>query len=75
MPLAEGDDPIAAALEWAGSDGPEVVYEATGAADVARTAVELVAQAGRVVVVGLGTQRRPAPDLATSRSRRSTSSV
>ena len=52
--LAEGDDPVAAALEWAGGDGPEVVFEATGAAQVARTAVELVAQAGRVVIVGLG---------------------
>jgi threonine dehydrogenase-like Zn-dependent dehydrogenase len=54
LAVAEGDDPVTAALEWAGSDGPEVVFEATGAAQVARTAVELVAQAGRVVIVGLG---------------------
>lgn len=59
LAVAEGDDPIAASLEWAGTDGPEVVYEATGAADVARTAVELVAQAGRVVVVGLGSSDAP----------------
>jgi threonine dehydrogenase-like Zn-dependent dehydrogenase len=59
LAVAEGDDPIAAALEWSGSDGPEVVYEATGAAEVARTAVELVAQAGRVVVVGLGSSDAP----------------
>ena len=39
--------------EWAGGDGPEVVFEATGVPEVAQTAVELVAQAGRVVVVGL----------------------
>jgi threonine dehydrogenase-like Zn-dependent dehydrogenase len=51
--LEEGDDPLAAVREWAGGDGPEVVFEATGVPDVARTAVDLVAQAGRVVVVGL----------------------
>ena len=55
----EGSDPVSAALEWAGSDGPEVVFEATGAAEVARTAVQLVAQAGRVVVVGLGSNDAP----------------
>jgi L-gulonate 5-dehydrogenase len=52
LPADEGD-PVAAAREWAGGDGPEVVFEATGAPEVARTAVELVSQAGRVVVVGL----------------------
>lgn len=57
--VGEGDDPIEAALEWAGSDGPAVVFEATGAAEVARIAVELVAQAGRVVVVGLGSSDAP----------------
>jgi len=51
--LDEGVDTIAAVREWAGGDGPEVVFEATGVPTVARTAVELVAQAGRVVVVGL----------------------
>jgi L-gulonate 5-dehydrogenase len=59
LAVGEGEDPVAAAVEWAGSDGPEVVYEATGAAEVARTAVELVAQAGRVVVVGLGSHDTP----------------
>ena len=59
LAVAEGDDPVAAALEWAGSDGPAVVFEATGAAQVARTAVELVAQAGRVVIVGLGHDDTP----------------
>ena len=57
--VEEDDDPGAAVLEWAGGEGPEVVYEATGAAEVARTAVELVARAGRVVVVGLGSQDAP----------------
>jgi threonine dehydrogenase-like Zn-dependent dehydrogenase len=44
---------VAAAREWAGGDGPEAVFEATGVPAVVRTAVELVANAGRVVVVGL----------------------
>ena len=57
--LEEGDDPAAAVREWAGGDRPEVVYEATGAAEVARTAVDLVANAGRVVVVGLGSHDAP----------------
>ena len=38
---------------------PEVVFEATGVPEVARTAVELVAQAGRVVVVGLSSHDAP----------------
>jgi L-gulonate 5-dehydrogenase len=53
LDVEEGEDPMAAVREWAGGDGPEVVFEATGVPDVARTAVGLVAQAGRVVVVGL----------------------
>lgn len=51
--LHDGVDSLAAVREWAGGDGPEVVFEATGVPAVARTAVELVAQAGRVVIVGL----------------------
>ena len=51
--LEDGVDAGAPVREWAGGDGPEVVFEATGVPAVARTAVELVAQAGRVVVVGL----------------------
>jgi threonine dehydrogenase-like Zn-dependent dehydrogenase len=55
----EGEDTAAAAREWAGGDGPEVVFEATGVAEVARTAVDLVAPAGRVVVVGLSRHEAP----------------
>jgi L-gulonate 5-dehydrogenase len=51
--LNEGVDEVAAVREWAGGDGPEVVFEATGVPAVARTAVEVVSQAGRVVIVGL----------------------
>jgi threonine dehydrogenase-like Zn-dependent dehydrogenase len=57
--VAPGADPVTAALEWAGGDGPEVVFEATGVAAIAQTAVEIVAQAGRVVIVGLGTEGAP----------------
>ena len=53
------ENPVTAAREWAGGDGPEVVFEATGAAAVAEMAVELVAPAGRVVIVGLGSHDAP----------------
>jgi L-gulonate 5-dehydrogenase len=59
LELEEGEDPVAAAGEWAGPDGPEVVFEATGVPAVARSAVALVAQAGRVVVVGLSSHDAP----------------
>lgn len=57
--IEEGSDPVALAREWAEGDGPEVVFEATGVPEVARTAVELVTQAGRVVVVGLSHHDAP----------------
>jgi threonine dehydrogenase-like Zn-dependent dehydrogenase len=50
---------VAAAREWAGPDGPEVVFEATGVPALVQTAVELVAQAGRVVVVSLSGESAP----------------
>ncbi len=54
------DDDLAAAVrEWSGGDGPEVVVEATGVPELVQTALELVAAAGRVVVVGLSSE--PAP--------------
>jgi threonine dehydrogenase-like Zn-dependent dehydrogenase len=59
LELDKGEDPVVAAGEWAGPDGPEVVFEATGVAAVARSAVALVAQAGRVVVVGLSSHEAP----------------
>ena len=49
----------AAVREWSGGDGPEVVFEATGVPDLVQTAVELVAPAGRVVVVGLSSEHAP----------------
>lgn len=47
------------AREWAGGDGPEVVFEATGVAGLVQSGVEAVAQAGRVVVVSLSSERAP----------------
>jgi L-gulonate 5-dehydrogenase len=51
--LAEGDDVAARARDWAGGEAPEVVVEATGAKEPMRAALEAVAPAGRVAVVGL----------------------
>jgi L-gulonate 5-dehydrogenase len=59
LAVAAGREAVAAAREWAGGDGPEAVFEATGVAEVARAAVELVAPAGRVVVVGLASHEAP----------------
>ena len=59
--LAPADrvEAVGAAREWAGDDGPVVVFEATGVPEVAGTAVELVARAGRLVIVGLSGQDAP----------------
>jgi L-gulonate 5-dehydrogenase len=59
LPVDDAVQVVAAAREWAGADGPEAVFEATGAAAVTRTAVELVSPAGRVVVVGLAHDEAP----------------
>lgn len=42
--------------EWTGGDGPAVVFEATGVPAVIRSAIDLVAPSGRVVIVGLSQQ-------------------
>ena len=59
LQVAAGADVAAAVGEWAGAEGPEVVMEATGVPALVQTAVELVAQAGRVVVVGLSSDAAP----------------
>ena len=71
LQVGPDDDLVAAAREWAGGDGPEVVIEATGVPGLVQTAVDLVVQAGRVVVVGLSIEHAPSAS-ATSRSRSST---
>ena len=57
LPATADDDIAAAVREWSGGDGPEVVVEATGVPELVQTALELVAPAGRVVVVGLSSER------------------
>jgi threonine dehydrogenase-like Zn-dependent dehydrogenase len=45
--------------EWAGGEGPPVVIDATGVPDPIRAGVDMVASAGRVVVVGMSPQEVP----------------
>jgi L-gulonate 5-dehydrogenase len=59
LTVEDGTDIVAAAREWARGEGPEVVFEATGVPELAATAMELVAPAGRVVVVGLSARDAP----------------
>ncbi len=48
-------------LAWTDGDGPAVVFEATGVPAVIRQAVELVASAGRIVIIGLSNQEVSLP--------------
>jgi threonine dehydrogenase-like Zn-dependent dehydrogenase len=57
--VSDDADGFAKARDWAGGDGPEVVIEATGVPGLVKGALELVAQAGRVVVVGLSRDDAP----------------
>jgi threonine dehydrogenase-like Zn-dependent dehydrogenase len=59
LAVEPGDGWLAAAREWAGSDGPEVVVEATGDPELVRSAMEIVGHGGRVVVVGLSSADAP----------------
>jgi threonine dehydrogenase-like Zn-dependent dehydrogenase len=59
MQPGDGDDLAAAIREWAGDDGPDVLFEATGVPALVQTCIDAAAHAGRVVVVGLSD--RPAP--------------
>jgi L-gulonate 5-dehydrogenase len=47
------DDVIEAAREWAGGEGSEVVFDATGAPDAIRAGFETAVSAGRLVMVGM----------------------
>jgi L-gulonate 5-dehydrogenase len=55
----EGDDLEARTRDWTGGELPEVVVEATGAKEPMRLALDLVAAAGRIVVVGLSGHEVP----------------
>ena len=52
-PLELCDDLVSRAREWAGDPGPVVAFDATGEPRAVRAAVEMVASAGRVVIVGI----------------------
>jgi len=55
------DDVAGTIKEWTDGDGPVVVFEATGAPGVMRTALEVVAHSGTVVVAGTPTQEVSIP--------------
>jgi threonine dehydrogenase-like Zn-dependent dehydrogenase len=47
------DDVVEGAREWAGGEGSEVVFDATGAPDAIRGGFEVAVSAGRLVMVGM----------------------
>jgi L-gulonate 5-dehydrogenase len=53
------DQVVEACRRWAGGGGPPLVIDATGAPDPIRAAVDMVASAGRVVVVGMSGEEVP----------------
>ncbi len=58
---ATAEAPAEAIAAWTGGDGAGVVFEATGVPAVIRSAVAVVASAGRIVIVGLSTQEVSLP--------------
>ena len=50
---------VARVRDWTGGDLPEVVVEATGSKQAMRASLDLVAAAGRVLVVGLSSHEVP----------------
>ncbi|MDX3978603.1 alcohol dehydrogenase catalytic domain-containing protein [Shinella sp.] len=58
------DDVVTALGAWTDGEGPSVVIDATGVPSVIRSAVDIVAAAGRIVTVGISTADVPLP-LAT----------
>jgi threonine dehydrogenase-like Zn-dependent dehydrogenase len=59
LQIGADDDLGPPVREWAGDEGPEVVIEATGVPALVQRSLELVAHAGRVVVVGLSADHAP----------------
>ncbi len=55
----EPEDLIAQARDWTRGEGPPLVIETSGATSVLETATEIVAPAGRVVVVGMSSKTAP----------------
>jgi len=61
------DDLPAVVREWTHGDGPSVTVDAVGAPAVIRSCVDLVAHAGRVVIIGLSDQEVSLPVLDFTR--------
>lgn len=58
----QADENVAARIqEWTDGDGPGVIFEATGVPAVIRQAVDLVASAGRIVIIGLSNKEVSLP--------------
>ena len=64
---ASAEDVGAAVAAWTDGEGPTAVFEATGVAAVMRTAIEVAAHAGTVVVAGTSTEDVSIPSLALVR--------
>ena len=58
---SDSDDFASAVMELTGGEGPAAVIDATGAPRLIRTAVEVVANAGTVVVVGISSDDLSVP--------------
>jgi L-gulonate 5-dehydrogenase len=52
---------------WTGSEGASIVFDATGVPAVIRSAVDLVASSGRIVIVGLSEQEVSIPVIEFTR--------
>ncbi len=55
----DSDQVVEACREWSGGEGPPLVIDATGVPDPIRAAVDMVASAGRVTVVGMSGEEVP----------------
>ena len=64
---SRADDPAARIAAWTDGDGPAVVFEATGVGAVFRTAIDVVAHSGTVVVAGTSNDDVPIPSLTLVR--------
>ena len=53
------DQVVETCREWSGGEGPPLVIDATGVPDPIRAAVDMVASAGRVTVVGMSGEEVP----------------
>lgn len=59
--LLASEEVSKAVEEWTNGDGPSIVFDATGVPSVIRSAVQLVAHSGKVVIIGLSTNEVSLP--------------